>query len=93
VSEKNPHFTAPLIRQVCELSERQPADARFVLLGSVASHKYVAPLLEALGPRLLFPTQFAGLGDMGRGALLLRAVRDGVELPYELVTNRRARSE
>lgn len=85
VSENNPHFTAPLVRHVCELADTLGASARFVLLGSVASHKYIAPLHEALGARLLFPTQLAGLGDMSRGSLLLRAARDGVELDYSPV--------
>ena len=82
VSEKNPHFTQPLIRHSSELLDAHADDARFVLLGSVASHKYVVPLLDVFGPRLLYPTSFAGLGDMSRGSLLLRAARDGVELEY-----------
>jgi hypothetical protein len=82
ISEQNPHFTAPLLRHVCALADVAGADARFVLLGSVASKKYVLPLLESLGPRLLYPTQFAGLGDMARGALLLRCAREGRELQY-----------
>jgi hypothetical protein len=82
VSEHNPHFTAPLIRQVCELSDALDQDARFVLLGSVASRKYVSPLLEALGPRLFFPSRLAGLGDMSRGSLLLRCAAAGEELEY-----------
>jgi len=53
-----------------------------VLLGSIASSKYVDPLLEVLGTRVLFPADFVGRGDMSRGGLLLRAARDGVELGY-----------
>ena len=86
VSERNPHFTAPLVRHASELLDSAEADARFVLLGSVASRKYVGPLLEVFGPRLLYPARFAGLGDMSRGALLLRAVRDGQELEYASVS-------
>lgn len=82
VSERNPHFTAPLQRHVSELLDQQDAETRFVLLGSVASNKYVAPLREILGERLLFPERFAGLGDMARGALLLSAVEDERELAY-----------
>jgi hypothetical protein len=55
------------------------------LLGSVATGKYVDVLLEAMGERLLFPTDFVGRGDMSRGALLLRAARNGQELTYEPV--------
>jgi hypothetical protein len=53
-----------------------------VLLGSVASGKYVDPLTETLGDRLLFPPDFVGRGDMSRGGLMLRCVRAGRELPY-----------
>jgi len=53
-----------------------------VLLGSVATGKYVDILLGALGPRLLFPSDFAGRGDMSRGGLLLRSAREGRELAY-----------
>ncbi len=81
VHEKNPHFTAPLQRQASELLDAN-ADARFVLLGSVATRKYVKPLLEVFETRLFFPEEFTGLGDMSRGSLLLRAVREGRELAY-----------
>jgi len=60
-----------------------------VLLGSVASDKYVAPLLDVFGEALYFPTEFAGMGDMSRGARLLRAVRDGRELAYAPVATHR----
>src|SRR4051812_41724201 len=43
VSERNPHFTAPLTRHLCVLADQAGADTRFVLLGSVASKKYVLP--------------------------------------------------
>jgi len=56
-----------------------------VLLGSVATGKYVDPLAEALGDRLWFPSDFVGRGDMSRGGLLLRCVRDGRELDYVAV--------
>lgn len=81
VSESNPHFTAPLQRQTSELLDRHP-EARFVLLGSIASNKYVAPLREVLGERLFYPERLAGLGDMARGSLLLAAAADGRELTY-----------
>ena len=80
VSEQNPHFTAPLQRQACELLDAHDPSTRFVLLGSVATRKYVLPLLEVFGQSLFFPRRFAGLGDMGRGSLLLRAAAEGIEL-------------
>jgi len=89
IHQHNPHFSVPLVRHASALAERCPPATRFVLLGSVASDKYVAPLLEVFGEALHFPTQFAGLGDMSRGALLLRAVRDGQELSYASVAAHR----
>jgi hypothetical protein len=53
-----------------------------VLLGSIASTKYVEPLLGVFGARLLVPKAFIGRGDMSRGGLLLRAVAAGQELEY-----------
>jgi len=82
IHHDNPHFTAPLIRHASALLEQSLPGTRFVLLGSVASDKYVEPLRAVFGEALLFPSQFAGLGDMSRGALLLRAVRDRRELAY-----------
>jgi hypothetical protein len=90
VSESNPHFTAPLVRHVSELLDATSTEACFVLLGSIASRKYVLPLLEVLGPRLFYPARFEGLGDMSRGALLLRCAREGRELEYSAVAARQA---
>jgi hypothetical protein len=56
-----------------------------VLLGSIATGKYVDVLLDVVGERLLFPTEFVGRGDMSRGALLLRAARTDAELIYASV--------
>jgi hypothetical protein len=64
---------------------RLGSEAEVVLLGSVATGKYVDILLERLGERLLFPTEFVGRGDMSRGGLLLRAAREGKELAYQPV--------
>lgn len=57
----------------------------FVLLGSIATAKYVRPLLEVLGDQLVFPMDFIGRGDLSRGGLLLRAAQSGRELPYQPV--------
>ena len=56
-----------------------------MLLGSIASAKYVDVLLEVFGDRLLFPKAFVGRGDMSRGGLLLRAVDANAELEYASV--------
>jgi len=92
IHHENPHFTAPLLRHATLLLEAHSEETRFVLLGSVASRKYVEPLLEVFGERLLYPTDFLGRGDMSRGSLLLRAVREGRELAYGPVETRRSRA-
>jgi hypothetical protein len=61
-----------------------------ILLGSVATGKYIDTLLPIFGERLLFPVEFAGRGDMSRGALMLRAVAAGKELEYAPVNRSRA---
>jgi hypothetical protein len=53
-----------------------------VLLGSIASPKYVGVLGGVFGERLRFPVDFVGRGDMSRGGLLLRKASEGVELDY-----------
>ena len=76
-------YREPLARDASMLA--QDAGTSIVLLGSVATGKYVDVLLEIFGERLLFPVQFVGRGDMSRGALMLRAAREGTELDYQPV--------
>jgi hypothetical protein len=82
IDENNHAFTAPLIRHAEELERGYGATTRFVLLGSVASDKYVRPLTRVFGDHLLFPPSFVGRGDMSRGSILLRAASEGTELDY-----------
>jgi hypothetical protein len=81
VDANNPRFTGPLVASAAALDAEAPG-AAVVLLGSIATDKYLAPLASVFGERLLCPRDFAGRGDMSRGALLLQAVREGRELPY-----------
>jgi hypothetical protein len=83
VDAGNPLYRAPLDREARILDELAGPECRFVLLGSLATPKYVEPLLEIFGERLLVPVDFAGRGDMSRGGLLLRCARDGQELSYD----------
>ncbi|MFL5494756.1 MAG: hypothetical protein ACJ8DC_10285 [Gemmatimonadales bacterium] len=76
----DPRYRAPVERDLARLVLESGLE--IVLLGSVATGKYVDVLLEALGDRLVFPIDFLGRGDMSRGALLLRAVQEGRELKY-----------
>jgi len=48
-----------------------------VLLGSIATGKYIDVLQEHLEERLRFPAEFVGRGDMSRGGLMLRCVEEG----------------
>ncbi len=79
----------PRYRSVIELdlskilrAKNCDANCRFVLLGSIATKKYVDVLLPMLGERLHFPSEFIGRGDMSRGGLMLRAARESRELAY-----------
>jgi hypothetical protein len=64
------------------LAQRIGAAGEVVLLGSIATGKYIDPLLTVLGEQLRFPADFVGRGDMSRGGLLLRCARAGTELTY-----------
>ena len=85
VSAADPRYRGPLERDVTSLAARLTADARVVLLGSIASGKYVDVLVKLLGERLHYPPSFVGRGDMSRGGLLLRSVDAGVELDYDVL--------
>ena len=83
-----PDYHEPLRRTVGALDAAVPAGEpppQLVLLGRVATGKYVDVLLEEKGGRMFFPVDFIGRGDMSRGALMLRAAREGLELPYRTV--------
>src|SRR5580704_4744503 len=71
-------YREPLERDVCVID----ASSEVVLLGSLATPKYIEPLLRIFGTRLLIPAVFVGLGDMSRGGLMLQCVRSGQELAY-----------
>lgn len=71
----------PLRRDAAALAQAAPA-APVMVLGSIATGKYLDTLLASFGARLLFSADFVGRGDMSRGGLLLRAARSGDELAY-----------
>jgi len=75
-------YAEPLRDHASDLRAGLPRDAEVVLLGSIATAKYVDVLLPVFGRALLFPGEFVGRGDMSRGGQLLRAARTGVELAY-----------
>lgn len=81
IHESDERYRLPLERDARALAAACSA-TEFVLLGSIATSKYAAPLAAAFGERLLFPEPFIGRGDMSRGGLMLRAAASGQELNY-----------
>jgi hypothetical protein len=82
IDASNAAYRVPLDRGARALASAIGPDCEVVLLGSIASGKYVDLLLPIFGDRLTFPPQFVGRGDMSRGGLMLRCVTDGLELEY-----------
>jgi hypothetical protein len=82
IDAEDPRYRKPLERDVKTLAKNLPPHGEVVLLGSVATGKYVDVLLEHFGTRLCFPADFVGRGDMSRGGLLLRCAVDRSELNY-----------
>jgi hypothetical protein len=78
----NPRYRRPLEQGAHTLCTSLGPDCDVVLLGSIASGKYVEVLLPIFGERLLFPPAFVGRGDMSRGGLMLRCAASGEELEY-----------
>jgi hypothetical protein len=85
IASGDDRYIGPFRRDVDRLASEVDAEARVVLLGSIATGKYVETLAAAFGERLLFPEEFVGRGDMSRGGLLLRSAADGAELTYRPV--------
>lgn len=88
IRPQDPDFREPFqrdLKTIDRVASLGGALPEIVLLGSIATGKYVDVLLDAVGGRLLFPTDFVGRGDMSRGALLLRAARANMELAYAAV--------
>jgi hypothetical protein len=82
VDAENPLYRIPLQKSARALQEKFGAHSNVVLLGSIASPKYVEPLGQIFAERLLFPAEFVGRGDMSRGGLLLRHAEQRSELRY-----------
>jgi hypothetical protein len=89
IRSDNRRYREPLEASVRALARRVGRDCEIVLLGSIASGKYTDVLAAAFGARLTFPLDFVGRGDMSRGGLLLRCVREARQLEYAPVTGAR----
>jgi len=81
----NRAYRRPLESGARALLEAVGPDCEVVLLGSIASGKYVEVLQPIFRDQLVFPPAFVGRGDMSRGGLMLRCVAAGDELEYAAV--------
>lgn len=93
INLKNRRYRYSLLRAVKRLATEVGPDCEVILLGSIASTKYIDILRPAFREQLRVPAQFIGLGDMSRGALLLRHVKENLELDYIAVASSCARVE
>jgi hypothetical protein len=82
IHKKHQLYRRSLLRTARALAADVGPDCEIILLGSIASGKYLEILTHVLGDRLRVPADFIGLGDMSRGGLLLRCVREQRELDY-----------
>ena len=82
IHPENQRYLKPLLASARAVAAVLRPDDGVTLLGSIATDKYVAALLQVFGERLTFPPAFIGRGDMSRGGLLLRSVRAEIELEY-----------
>jgi len=89
IDAKEPRYRLPLERDAERLAERVGEGCDVVLLGSIATRKYLDVLEPIFGDRLLFPMEFIGHGDMARGAMLLKRAASGAELTYWPVSKAR----
>jgi len=82
IHKNDPRYRAPLERDTRRLAQKLPPRTEIILLGSIATGKYVDVLLANFRDQLRFPVDFIGRGDMSRGGLMLRCAVDRQELPY-----------
>src|SRR5207237_596737 len=67
IHEGDPRYRLPTARDARHLAKKLPIESEVILLGSIATGKYVDVLVENFGDRLRFPADFVGRGDMSRG--------------------------
>lgn len=82
IHENDSRYRLPIERDAKRLATKLPERTQVILLGSIATQKYVEVLLANFGERLQFPVDFVGRGDMSRGGLMLRCAADRQELSY-----------
>ncbi len=82
VAPDNPSYRNPLVSSATVLHRAIGNACDVILLGSIASSRYLDLLTTIFGEQLQFPADFVGRGDMSRGALMLRQAVEGQELRY-----------
>jgi hypothetical protein len=82
VDERNASYRGPLERDAQRIARQLPANSEVILLGSIATGKYIDVLKDIFGASLRFPAEFVGRGDMSRGGLMLRSAESRTELDY-----------
>ncbi len=87
IEAEESRYRLPLESDARRLATKIGPRCDVVLLGSVATGKYVDVLEPIFGERLVFPREFVGHGDMARGGMLLQRAASGVELAYIPVSN------
>lgn len=85
IDEEDSRYRLPIERDARDLASHLPMESEVILLGSIATGKYVDVLLSAFRQKLRFPAEFVGRGDMSRGGLMLRCAADHQELAYVAV--------
>jgi hypothetical protein len=60
IANGDARYLVPLRRDAEQLARKLPSTTGVVLLGSIATGKYVDTLLDIFGDRLLFPSEFVG---------------------------------
>jgi hypothetical protein len=92
INVKNRRYRTAFLRGLRQLARDVGPDCEVILLGSIASGKYLDLVQQVFADQLRVPAEFIGLGDMSRGALLLQCVKERRELNYisvATVSNRR----
>ena len=82
IHQNDPRYRTPIERDARDLVAKLPIKSEVILLGSIATGKYVDVLVANFAERLRFPADFVGRGDMSRGGLMLRCAADCQELSY-----------
>jgi hypothetical protein len=82
INEDDSRYRLPIEQDAQCLAKKLPLESDVILLGSIATGKYVDVLLASFRNRLRFPSEFIGRGDMSRGGLMLRCAMDRQELSY-----------